>query len=226
MANPRRNSFSISHSLENQNLSSSLSLVLHFLKKPQAFPILLSIFVLLTWLSLRLQRSAQFSSPSNHPHDAQQKWSHDEDDDKANLVRFKSAIPSLIRKDNRGWLLNPVSLAIDSRIQGGAISCVSVHLGEIRPGGMRGNHRHHTCNETFVIWGAKTKFRLENNQVDKGFAEVIVGEDEVALAASSSGTAHALVNVDPVHSTFFMGCQDSVVNYSSSTTDFNVWKDL
>lgn len=68
--------------------------------------------------------------------------------------------------------------------------------------------------------------QLENNQVDKGFAEVIVGEDEVALAASSSGTAHALVNVDPVHSTFFMGCQDSVVNYSSSTTDFNVWKDL
>lgn len=43
---------------------------------------------------------------------------------------------------------------------GGAVSCASVHLGEIRPGGFRGNHRHHTCNETFVIWGAKTKFRV------------------------------------------------------------------
>lgn len=44
--------------------------------------------------------------------------------------------------------------------EGGAASCVSIHVGEIRPGGLRGNHRHHTCNETFVIWGAKTRFRV------------------------------------------------------------------
>lgn len=25
---------------------------------------------------------------------------------------------------------------------------------------MRGNHRHYTTNETFVLWGAKTKFRV------------------------------------------------------------------
>lgn len=43
---------------------------------------------------------------------------------------------------------------------GGAAVCASVHLGEIRSGGLRGNHRHHTCNETFVIWGAKTVFRV------------------------------------------------------------------
>lgn len=43
---------------------------------------------------------------------------------------------------------------------GGAQSCVSTHVGEIRPGGVRGNHRHHFCNETFIIWGAKTKFRV------------------------------------------------------------------
>lgn len=45
-------------------------------------------------------------------------------------------------------------------ITGGAVNCASVHLGEIRPGGVRGNHRHYTCNETFFIWGAKTLFRV------------------------------------------------------------------
>lgn len=71
------------------------------------------------------------------------------------------------------------------------------------------------------------QLQLENNQiVDKGYAEVIVGADEVAVAASPSGVAHALVNVDPIRSTFFLGCQDSMINYNSSATDFSVWKDL
>ncbi|CAN8308389.1 unnamed protein product [Cochlearia groenlandica] len=52
---------------------------------------------------------------------------------------------------------------------------------------------------------------LENHKVEKGFAEVVIGEDEVAVAVSPSGTAHALINVDPVRSTFFIGCQDSIV---------------
>lgn len=107
------------------------------------------------------------------------------------------------------------------------MSCVSIHLGEIQPGGLRGNHRHHTCNETFVIWGAETKFRLENHQVDgNGYAEVTIGADEVAVASSPSGTAHALINIDPVRSSYFIGCQDSIINYNSSSTDFNVWKNL
>lgn len=45
-------------------------------------------------------------------------------------------------------------------IAGGAVNCVSTHVGEIRPGAMRGNHRHHDCNETFVIWGARMKVRV------------------------------------------------------------------
>lgn len=117
-----------------------------------------------------------------------------EEDRKANLLRFPSSETlSSITKDKRGWLLDPISIALRSGIPGGAQICASLHVGEIRPGGLRGNHRHHTCNESFLIWGAKTKFRLENNAVDKGYAEVIVGADEVAVAVSPSGTAHALV---------------------------------
>lgn len=43
---------------------------------------------------------------------------------------------------------------------GGALDCSSLHVGQINPGALRGNHRHHTCNETFLIWGAETKFRV------------------------------------------------------------------
>jgi hypothetical protein len=68
--------------------------------------------------------------------------------------------------------------------------------------------------------------QLENNEAKEGYAEVIIGADEVALAASPSGTAHAIINMDPMRSTYLLGCQDSIVNYNSSATDFNVWKDL
>ncbi|KAK9122543.1 hypothetical protein Sjap_012145 [Stephania japonica] len=140
----------------------------------------------------------------------------------SNFVRLRVRFTS----DKRGWLINPIRLARDSGLSGVALSCASVHVGQIRPGGIRGNHRHHICNETFIIWGAETKFRLENPKMDKGYAEASVGAEEVAVASSSSGTAHALVNVDPIRPTFFLGCQDSSIAPNSSTTDFNIWKDL
>ncbi|XP_057948423.1 uncharacterized protein LOC131144069 [Malania oleifera] len=230
MANPRRSSYSSNAQLpENSPLPSfqahhqtpSLSSIVFFLKKPHAFPLLLSIFLLLTWVSLRLQHSNRFSFSNHRLH-----WSREEDA-KAGLIRFSAAFPSQIAKDKRGWLLDPIAVAREAGITGGAAFCASIHMGEIRPRGLRGNHRHHTCNETFLIWGAKTKFRLENSEVvDKGYAEVIIGADEVAVAGSPSGMAHALVNVDPIRTAFFLGCQDSIVNNSSSSTDFNVWKDL
>lgn len=145
-------------------------------------------------------------------------------DEKANLVRFGSGV--LSSRDKRGWLLDPVTAAHDAGILDGAVSCSSVHVGEIRPGGVRANHRHHTCNETFILWGAETKFRLENPEVSKGYAEVTIGAEEVAVASSPKGRAHALVNVDPVRTTFFLGCQDNVVTYNNTTTDFKVWPDL
>ncbi|KAM5570918.1 hypothetical protein ABKV19_011517 [Rosa sericea] len=233
MANPRRNSQSSENPFHGQSQSRSLSLnqsvswssLVHFLKKPHALPCLLSIFLLLTWVSLRLQHS----SSSLHSHNINNPLNKNiKDDSKANLVRFGSGFPSRIAKDKRGWLLDPISLAQQSGVSGGALICASIHLGEIRPGALRGNHRHHSCNETFVIWGAETRFRLENDKVDddKGYAEVTIGADEVAVAASPSGTAHALINIDPVRTTYFIGCQDSVIDYNSSSTDFNVWESL
>lgn len=62
--------------------------------------------------------------------------------------------------------------------------------------------------------------------VGRGYSEVIIDADEVAVAASPSGTAHALVNIDPVLTTYFIGCQDSIINYNSTSSDYKVWKDL
>ncbi|MED6196318.1 hypothetical protein PIB30_046354 [Stylosanthes scabra] len=198
----------------------------HFLQKPQALPFLLCFLLILTWISFTIHHSSSSSAhlqrlPPPIPE------STPDADRMANLVRFSTSAPSSVVKDTRGWLLDPISLARASGISGGALNCASVHLGEIRPGRLRGNHRHHDCNETFVLWGALTKFRLENSEVpDTGYAEVIIGPDEIVVAASPSNTAHALMNIDPVRSTFFIGCQDNTINYNASSTDFNVWKDL
>ncbi|KAJ0985249.1 hypothetical protein J5N97_003605 [Dioscorea zingiberensis] len=244
MANPRRSSLQLHHGDANppilplssfsdhspphqpSSLALLISSLLSFLKRPQAFPILLSVFVLLTWLSLRFQHPHPHPSSSSSPSLGLSRKRGIVDRD-SNSVRFRGDdFPSRIARDRRGWLLDPVSAARDAGIQG-AQSCVSVHVGEIKPGGVRGNHRHHTCNETFIIWGAVTKFRLENAHIEnKAYAEVTVGEDEVAIAASPSGTAHALINVDRERTTFFLGCQDNVIDYNASTTDFKVWEDI
>ncbi|KAL7093061.1 hypothetical protein ACP275_11G019000 [Erythranthe tilingii] len=236
MANPRRTSYSLNQlpisdpipqfqSQTPHTASNLLTSVKVFLRKPHAIPFLLSFFLILTWISLRFQH--RYAKPSFHQssYTANDKLGGFLKDSTANVVKFSSS-SSLVMKDKRGWLIDPVLLALDAGISGGAVSCASIHVGEIRPGSMRGNHRHHTCNETFVVWGAKTVLRLENNALTRGYSEVTVGADEVAVAASSSGSAHALLNIDSVRSTFFLGCQDSVINYNASTTDFNVWHDL
>ncbi|XP_054801550.1 uncharacterized protein LOC129305582 [Prosopis cineraria] len=199
--------------------SSSLAAFIQFLHKPHSVPLVCIFFLFITWLVIRLHHAADRAPDFE--------WSS-EDDLKANLVRFSSGIASQIAKDSRGWLLHPVSLAPSSGISGGAVSCASVSVGEIRPGRLRGNHRHHDRNETLLFWGATTKFRLENKKVgEKGYAQVIVGGDEIAIAASPSGSAHALVNIDHIRSTFFIRCQDNVTDqHNSSSTDVNVWKDL
>ncbi|RDY12567.1 hypothetical protein CR513_02604, partial [Mucuna pruriens] len=187
------------------------SMIAWFLQRPHSIPFVLAIFLFLAWISLRMQRVSH-----TLPHSSDR-------DIKANLVRFAS---SRAAKDNRGWLFDPISLALHSGLSGGAVTCASLHVGEIRPGTLRGNHRHHDCNETFLIWGAAIRFRLENSEEDNGYAEVTLGGDEVAVATSPVNKAHALLNIDPIRSVFFIGCQDSIINYNASSTDFNIWKDL
>ncbi|PWA91274.1 hypothetical protein CTI12_AA090580 [Artemisia annua] len=228
MANPRRNSFPNTQELPvftNPQIQSRFSRLKLFLKKPQSFPFLLSLLLILTWVFLRIQQNSQIQPKPIKPNTLLSNDNQDQDHE-ANVIRFKSNFPSKIAKDNRGWLLDPVSIALASGIKGGALVCSSIHVGEIKPGRYRGNHRHYGCNETFLIWGGRTMFRLENKGLEKGFAQVLVGVEDVAVAVSPAGTAHALINVDETRSTFIIGCQDSVISYDTSSSDFGVWDDL
>ncbi|KAJ1393455.1 hypothetical protein SESBI_34989, partial [Sesbania bispinosa] len=69
-------------------------------------------------------------------------------DVRANLHRFTSSNPFRIAQDNCGWLLNPISLALASGISGRVVTCASLHVGENRPGKLRGNHRHLCCHSS------------------------------------------------------------------------------
>lgn len=116
MANPRRTV------TENHRFSPLINL----LKKPQAFPLLLSFFLFLTWITLRLQHSSHLSSSSSHTKSAAKSHHHPDSevldgDDKVNLIRFDTASISPVRKDDRGWLLDPVALARDSQLHGSSL---------------------------------------------------------------------------------------------------------
>lgn len=92
-----------------------------FLRKPHAFPFLLSIFLLLTWISLRLRHhhhtNPSSASSSNFNSMTLQQFHGGEMNHDANLVKFHS-LSSDIAKDKRGWLIDPVSLALKSGISG------------------------------------------------------------------------------------------------------------
>lgn len=96
-----------------------------FLKRPHSFPFLLSIFLLLTWVSFRFQRhshnSSSFSSSSMGSFSVNRQLHGGEINSAANLIRFYS-LSSDIAKDKRGWLIDPVSLALQSGISGFFIS--------------------------------------------------------------------------------------------------------
>ncbi|KAL4203425.1 hypothetical protein AMTRI_Chr01g127830 [Amborella trichopoda] len=217
----------------NPTSSSSFSLIR---RKTHLFPLVLLFLFFIFWVLIRTPPI--WFSLSNQPQEQHRpilvELSKRKSGVSDNFIAYSSATHSnFFFNDRRGWLLNPVTAARESGLSGGALDCRSVHVGEIRPGGVRGNHRHHNCSETFIIWGAKTLFRPiygnlqveKNHVIGKDYEEFIVAADEVAVATSPRGTAHALVNMDHKLITYFLGCQDSLLTNGSST-DFQVWKDL
>ncbi|KAI3667379.1 hypothetical protein L6452_42435 [Arctium lappa] len=77
------------------------------------------------------------------------------------------------------------------------------------------------CNETLLIWGARTIFRLENNALGKWYAQVTVVAYEVAVAVNLSRIAHAL-RIDATTHLIFLLNQLTLLSFSSSTTSLSV----
>lgn len=82
------------------------SLITWFLQRPHSIPFVLALFLFLAWISLRVQRAA---------HTLPRSSASDRRDAAASLVRF---LPSRAAKDNRGWLFDPVALALASGLKG------------------------------------------------------------------------------------------------------------
>lgn len=59
----------------------------------------------------------------------------------------------------------------------------------------------------------------------KGYVEVVIHTEEVAVFGSRAGRAHALVNIDEDSITHFLACQDALADGKISETDHNVWAD-
>eukprot|EP00897_Mesotaenium_endlicherianum_P008053 jgi/Mesen1/7276/ME000373S06340 len=142
-----------------------------------------------------------------------------------NLVRLNLHNKLDPRHDARGWMLDPLTAAAEAGLTGGSLSCLAVHLGQVLPGKVRGNHRHHHCNETFILWGAKQKFRLENPKASRGYSEVVLGPREVAVAAGPVDLAHAIVNLGDTVS-YLLACQDADFDPKNPQTDYNVWGNI
>lgn len=132
MANPRRTSYTSSQlpisdpipqfqPQTSQTAATLLTSLKLFLRKPHAFPFLLSIFLLLTWVSLRFQHRYAKPSIYQSSYTANDKKGGYIKDPSANVVKFSSS-SSLVMKDKRGWLIDPVSLALDAGIPGSTFS--------------------------------------------------------------------------------------------------------
>ena len=80
-------------------------LVTCFLQRPHSIPFVLAFFLFLAWISLALQRASYSYAPPHSSHT----------DIRANLVRFDA---SEVAKDKRGWIFDPIALALASGISG------------------------------------------------------------------------------------------------------------
>ncbi|CAL9127692.1 unnamed protein product [Musa textilis] len=105
--------------------AAAVSSVAVFFKRPSAFPLLLSVFVLLTWVFLRLEHPAAAGLRSSLSSGLSSSSSRsgtgpvDGADSDANLVRFSAVeFPSKIARDWRGWLMDPVTAAREARLRG------------------------------------------------------------------------------------------------------------
>ncbi|CAI7765936.1 unnamed protein product, partial [Closterium sp. NIES-54] len=146
--------------------------------------------------------------------------------EEANLVRLNRLAGGMPGSDVRGWILSPMHMAAAHGL-GGAKSCVDVHVGTIGPGKVRGNHRHHTKSESFLIWGADARIRIENPSLPAGYAEVMLDAADVAVFTGPAGRAHALENVDKQGRTLILSaCADTEWDPAHPDTDYHIWKDM
>lgn len=129
------------------------------------------------------------------------------------------------RSDGEDHWMTSVLDAVDEAGLKGPSRCLDLHVGTIRPGGARGNHRHKTRDESLIIWGASGRIRVERPGM--GYHDYVVDRDDVVVLAAPAGSAHAIRADDGEGNVMMLAaCSDAPpTDGPDPNTDYRVWKD-
>ena len=92
-------------------------------------------------------------------------------------------------QDDRGWCIKPIS---DDDIEKGIIS--DIHMVNMKPGAIRGNHYHVSKTENILIIGSTCRVLVEDNNT-KEKEERILENNEEMLFVIPPDVTHAIENI-------------------------------
>lgn len=117
--------------------------------------------------------------------------------------------------DKRGWIGNPFD-ALNLFV--GDLAVRDVHIGVIRAGGTRGNHRHHNKHELIIVFGAEMDLRV-------GEVTYKSSADDVLALRCPPGTPHLIHNIDGSgRQVSLVAFVDSEWDPNNPATDYGVWQ--
>ena len=129
------------------------------------------------------------------------------------------------RSDGEDHWMTSVLNAVDEAGLKGPSRCLDLHVGTVRPGGARGNHRHKTRDESLIVWGASGRIRVERPGM--GYHDYVVDRDDVVVLAAPAGSAHAIKADDGEGNVMMLAaCSDAPpTDGPDPNTDYRVWSD-
>jgi|TARA_B100000405_G_scaffold258904_1_gene193916 hypothetical protein len=129
------------------------------------------------------------------------------------------------RSDGEDHWMTSVLDAVKAAGLKGPSRCLDLHVGTVRPGGARGNHRHKTRDESLIVWGASGRIRVERPGM--GYHDYVVDRDDVVVLSAPAGSAHAIRADDGEGNVMMLAaCSDAPpTDGPDPNTDYRVWKD-
>ena len=105
-------------------------------------------------------------------------------------------------QDKRGWGVNPLdALEISGDFPG------NLHIVSLKPGAVRGNHRHANATEWILVFGGQAKIVWKTGEATS-IDQISVDNSEPTLFEIPPGVDHAIVN-DSTHDMYLAVFYDS-----------------
>eukprot|EP00999_Lentomonas_sp_LEN2_P000920 NODE_1919_length_697_cov_73.650877_g1869_i0.p1 GENE.NODE_1919_length_697_cov_73.650877_g1869_i0~~NODE_1919_length_697_cov_73.650877_g1869_i0.p1 ORF type:complete len:200 (-),score=22.08 NODE_1919_length_697_cov_73.650877_g1869_i0:12-611(-) len=189
------------------------------INKPLIAKLSLAFVCLIALLVLIPGRNAHETTTDSQIKSLKEEKSKPENPDRAVFSMFDN---ETIAFDPRGWIASPRFALPEVDID-----CVDIHVGIIKPGFVRGNHRHHAKSELLMTWGADTIWRFEDESTTLGYMEHHLGADQQFTVFLPEGIAHAIKNVDQEGRALnLLGCASGNFDPENPQTDYQIWSDM